>query len=171
MPMRTSLQRLLLVFTVLLACAARPARAQMVPAGKYNTTDYPEDRKLLLAIQNNFDPAYSLNDNYVGIGAEGRFYYGTAEEMKIFEKMQLRFKSVTTLPGSDLLRIFNGTTAIHTRQVDVVFDSPRGELKVRVIRNETYVKQDGRWYCVLGQGTQVKTEAELAAWQATASAK
>ncbi len=70
-----------------------------------------------------------------------------------------------------MLRIFNGTTAIHTRQVDVVFGSPKGDLKVRVIRNKTYVKQNGKWYCVLGQGSQVKTEEELAAWRATASTK
>jgi len=112
--MRTKTQ-LLLASASLLLLLARPATAQTVPAGKYNTTDYPDDRKVLLAITNNFDPAYSLHDNYVGIGAEGRFYYGTAEELKIFEKYQLQFKSVTTLPGSDLLRIFNGTTAIHTR--------------------------------------------------------
>ena len=168
--MRTQCRRLLLALTALFAFAARPALAQTVPAGKYNTVDYPDDRKQLEAIRNNFDPVYSLNDNYVGIGAEGRFYYGTAEELKAFEKYQLRFKSVTTLPGSDVLRIFNGTAAIHTRQVDVVFNSSKGELKVRVIRNETYVKQNGKWYCVLGQGTQVKTEAELAAWLATASA-
>jgi len=40
---------------------------------------------------------------------------------------------------------------------------------VRIIRNETYVKQAGKWYYVLGQGSRVQTEEELAAWQATAS--
>ena len=154
-----------------LACAARPALAQTVPAGKFTTTDYPEDRKQLALIGNVFDPALSLNDNYVGVGAEGRFYYGTAEELKAFAKYQLTFKSVTPTPGTELLRIFNGTTAIRTKQADVVFGSPHGDLPIRVIRTETFVKQNGKWYYVAGQGTQVKTETELAAWLANAPGK
>jgi len=155
----------------LLAGAARPALAQTVPAGKYPTTDYPEDRKQLALIGNVFDPALSLNDNYVGVGAEGRFYYGTAAELKAFEKYQLTFKSVTPTPGTELLRIFNGTTAIHTKQADVIFGSPHGDLPIRVIRTETFVKQNGKWHYVAGQGTQVKTETELAAWLAGAAGK
>ncbi len=159
------------ILLVLAAAAARPALAQTVPAGKYPTTDYPDDRRALALIGNVFDPALSLNDNYVGIGAEGRFYYGTAAELKAFEEYKLTFKSVTPTPGTELLRIFNGTTAIRTKQTDVVFGSPHGDLHTRVIRTETFVKQGGKWYYVAGQGTQVKTEAELAAWLAGAAGK
>ena len=171
--MCTKLKFLLLAGAfLLLACtAAQSALAQMVPAGKYSTTDYHDDRRALDAVRNTFDPALSLNDNYVGIGAEGRFYYGTAEELRVLEKYRLTFKSVTPMPGTELLRIFNGTTAIRTKQVDVVFSSPHGDLKTRVIRTQTYVKQGGKWYYVLGQGTQVKTEAELTTWLANTAAK
>jgi len=172
MPIKPCFRRLAGALLLLLtATAARPALAQTVPTDKYATTDYAEDRKTLDAVGNVFDPALSLNDNYVGVGAEGRCYYGTAEELAVFAKYQLRFKSVTPTPGTELLRIFNGTTAIRTKQADVVFSSPRGELKTRVIRTETYVKQNGRWYYVAGQGTRVMSEAELAAWLAGAAGK
>lgn len=138
---------------------------QVVPTGKYNTTNYPEDRKTINAIRNSFDKSLSLNDDYVGIGADGKMSFGIPEELQTFVKDSISFKSITPVPGTELLRIFNGTTAIKTKVVDVVFDSPEGDVHFKVIRAETFIKQNGTWYFVLGQGTNVMTQEEFDAYR------
>ena len=138
---------------------------QTVPAGKYDTTNYPNDRKIINAITNSFDKSLSLNDNYVGIGADGAMSFGIPAELQTFVKDSISFKSITPVPGTELLRIFNGTTAIKTKTVDVVFDSPKGDVHFKVIRAETFIKQKGKWYFVLGQGTNFMTQEEFNAYR------
>jgi hypothetical protein len=46
-------------------------------------------------------------------------------------------------------RIFNGQTAIKTKVADVVFSTTEGDLHFKVIRAETYIKDNGKWYFVL----------------------
>ena len=135
--------------------------AQDVPAGKYDTTNYPKDRKIINAIQNSFDKSLSLKDDYVGIGADGKMSFGIPEELKTFELDSISFKSITPVKGTELLRIFNGTTAIKTKAVDVIFNSPKGEVHFKVIRAETFIKQKGKWYFVLGQGTNYMSQKEF----------
>ena len=137
------------------------AIAQIPPAEKYNTTNYPKDRKIIQSISNSFDKSLSLNDNYVGIGADGKISYGVPAELETFVKDGITFKSITPVPGTELLRIFNGNTAINTKTVDVVFNSKNGDVHFKVIRAETFIKQNGKWYFVLGQGTNFMTQAEF----------
>ncbi len=137
------------------------AVAQVPPVGKYDTTNYPNDRKIINSIKNSFDQSLSLKDDYVGIGADGKMSFGIPEELQTFVKDSISFKSITPVPGTELLRIFNGTTAIKTKTVDVVFDSPKGDVHFKVIRAETYIKQNGKWYFVLGQGTNFMTQEEF----------
>lgn len=137
------------------------AVGQTVPAGKYDTTNYPNDRKIINSIKNSFDKSLSLNDDYVGIGADGKMSFGIPAELQTFVKDSISFKSITPVPGTELLRIFNGTTAIKTKAVDVVFSSPKGDVHFKVIRAETFIKQKGKWYFVLGQGTNFMTQAEF----------
>ncbi|MFN5842787.1 MAG: hypothetical protein ACK45G_06100, partial [Bacteroidota bacterium] len=66
----------------------------------------------------------SLNDNSISIGADGSIAYCLEEEMKKFERNGMTFKSVVSVPGTELVRIFNGHTA------------------------ETYFKENGKWYYV-----------------------
>ncbi|MBC7523355.1 MAG: hypothetical protein H7239_02810 [Flavobacterium sp.] len=146
-----------LIFFII-ALTTLKVTAQIVPEGKYNTTDYPKDRKIINAITNIFDKSLSLNDNSVSIGADGTISYGIDEELQKFVKNGLTFKSVASVPGTELLRIFNGTTAIKTKVADVVFSSPNGDVYFKVIRAETYIKQKGKWYFVLGQGTNFMTQ-------------
>ena len=135
--------------------------AQVPPAGKYDTTNYPKDRKIINGISNIFDKSLSLNDNSVSIGADGKMSYGIEAELQTFVKDSMSFKSVTPMSGTELLRIFNGTTAIRTKVADVVFTSPKGDVHFKVIRAETFIKQKGKWYFVLGQGTNVMTQEEF----------
>ncbi len=135
--------------------------SQVPPPGKYDTTNYPEDRKFISSISNIFDPSLSLNDNSISIGADGSISYGLEEEFQKFTRNGMTFKSVESVPGTELIRIFNGTTAIKTKVADVVFSTPDGDLHFKVIRAETYIKDNGKWYFVLGQGTNFMTQEEF----------
>lgn len=135
--------------------------AQIPPAGKYNTTNYPEDRKAIEALGFLQDSTVYLNDDYISVGAEGRVYYGNMQEENSFKKYELKFKSVTPEAGTAMLRIFDGKAAVSSAILNVVFSSPKGDLHIQVIRSTTYVKQMGKWYMVFGQGTRVQSDEEL----------
>ena len=135
--------------------------AQIPPADKYNTTNYPEDRKAIEALGMIRDNTIYLNDDYISVGAEGMVYYCMMQEENSFKKYDLKFKLVTPVQGTAILRIFDGKTAVSNAILNVVFSSSKGDLYVKVIRSTTYVKQMGKWYIVFGQGTLVQTEEEL----------
>lgn len=151
----------LAVMGLFIALKTSCAFGQVPPPGKYDTTNYPEDRAFIQSISNIFDPSLSLNDNSISIGADGSIAYGLEEELKKFERNGMTFKSVVSVPGTELIRIFNGHTAIKTKVADVVFSTPEGDLHFKVIRAETYIKDNGRWYYVLGQGTNFMTQEEF----------
>ena len=151
----------LTMILVIIAFTTSKVVGQVPPAGKYDTTNYPKDRKIINSISNIFDKSLSLNDNSISIGADGTISYGIEEELQKFVKNGLTFKSVASVPGTELVRIFNGTTAIKTKVADVIFSTPNGDVHFKVIRAETYIKQKGRWYYVLGQGTNFMTQEEF----------
>ncbi|MEO0310716.1 MAG: hypothetical protein RIQ89_373 [Bacteroidota bacterium] len=144
---------------------------QVPPPGKYDTTNYPEDRAFINAITNIFDPSLSLNDNSISIGADGSIAYGLEEEFQKFARNGMTFKSVASVPGTELVRIFNGHTAIKTKVANVVFNTPEGDLHFKVIRAETYIKDNGKWYYVLGQGTNFLTQEEFDEYKKTHTTK
>ena len=153
--------KIILVIGIIMLFGTRSIVAQIPPSGKYNTTNYPEDRKEIIALGMLADSTAYLNDDYISVGAEGMVYYGTLQEENSFKKHDVKFKSITPVQGTEILRIFDGRTAVKNAILNVVFSSPKGDLHVKVIRSTTYVKQMGKWYIVFGQGTQVQTEAEL----------
>lgn len=146
---------------ILIALQMVKVSGQAPPPGKYDTTNYPEDRKFINSISNIFDPTLSLHDNSISIGADGSIAYGLEEELQKFERNGMTFKSVVSVPGTELVRIFNGQTAIKTKIADVVFSTPDGDLHFKVIRAETYIKDNGKWFYVLGQGTNFMTQEEF----------
>ena len=152
---------MILVTAIIMLFVSTTTMAQVPPTGKYNTTNYPEDRKAIEALGILADSSVYLNDDYISVGAEGMVYYGRIQEENSFKKYDLKFKSVTPVQGTAILRIFDGKTAVSNAILNVVFSSPKGDLHVKVIRSATYVKQMGKWYIVFGQGTMVQTEAEL----------
>ena len=154
----------LIIFTLFVFCAmtANMASAQ-APAGKYNITDYPEDRKAIEAIRTRPDSLQHLNDDYIAVGPEGKISYGLAQWKKGFADNKATFKSVTPVPGMYILRIYNGDAAVSFNVLDVVFTTPKGDISIRVIRTETYIKQNGQWYFVSGQGTRSMSKEEFEA--------
>ena len=71
------------------------------------------------------------------------------------------FKSITPRPGTSVLRVYNGDAAVKNIILDVVFATPGEDMSITVIRTETYIKQNGKWYFVAGQGTKLATKEEL----------
>jgi hypothetical protein len=153
--------KMILATAVIMLFVSTTTMAQVPPAGKYTTTNYPEDRKAIEALGMLADSSAYLNDDYISVGAEGMIYYGRIQEENSLKKNDLKFKSVTPVQGTAILRIFDGKTAVSNAILNVVFSSSKGDLHVKVIRSATYVKQMGKWYIVFGQGTMVQTDAEL----------
>lgn len=124
--MKLNNKALQILFFVFISLKAVPSFGQVPPPGKYDTTNYPEDRAFINSISNIFDPSLSLNDNSICIGADGSIAYGLEEEFQKFARNGMTFKSVESVPGTELLRIFNGQTAIKTKVANVVFSTPEG---------------------------------------------
>ena len=137
--------------------------AQVPPKGKYNSTNYPEDRKAIEALGMVKDSSVHLNDDYIAVGPEGKVSYGYDEWKREFTDKGASFKSVTPRPGTYILRVYNGDAAVKNMILDVVFATPGGDMPITVIRTETYIKQNGKWYFVGGQGTKLATKEELEA--------
>lgn len=149
------------IFSLLVVLLFNSAFAQP-PAGKYNTDNYPEDRKAIDSL-NGYDPSNLLNDDLISVGPEGKISYGFAQwaaPVPGFE--DFRFKSVTPVADMAVLRVYNGDAAVRHSVLDVVFTSPtKGDFALRVIRTETYIKTNGKWHLVYGQGTKWLNEEEF----------
>ncbi len=133
-----------------------------IPAGKYKSADFPDDRKAIQALfKNLYDSTHFLEDNYVGIGAEGVIHFGYKDQVKSQSNPDYVFKSVTPVQDMLVLRIIGGHAAVQNAMLDVRFGTPAGDRVVRVLRTEVFVKENGTWYYVNGQGTMVMDKEEL----------
>ncbi len=157
---------LLIIFSVTFSITFLGAKsyAQIPPAGKYDTTSYPKDRKAIDELSNkiNFtDTSMYYNDDYIAVGPEGKISYGFNEWRIGFTDNGAKFKSVSPVPGATILRVYNGDAAVRNSILNVVFDTPKGDLAIKVVRTETFIKRKGKWYFVAGQGTRVMSKEEL----------
>lgn len=139
---------------------AATVHGQVPPVGKYDTTGYPEDRKAIELLGRRNDSTRFLNDDYIAVGPEGRISYGFEQWKQGFKEEGATFKSARPVPGTTILRIYNGDAAVKNFVLDVVFATAKGDFPLRVVRTETYIKQNGRWYFVAGQGTRVLSKEE-----------
>ncbi|OUJ74007.1 hypothetical protein [Hymenobacter crusticola] len=145
---------------ILLLLLAPCVYAQIPPPNKYNTSSYPEDRKAIELLSRANENTRFNNDDYIAVGPEGRISYGFEEWKKGFEEEGATFKSARPVPGTSILRIYNGDAAVKNFVLDVVFATTKGDFPIKVVRTETYIKQNGKWYFVAGQGTRVLSKEE-----------
>ena len=136
-------------------------KAQIPPSGKYNTSNYPTERKAIELVSSKMDSSQFLNDDMVAVGPEGKVSYGFEEWKKGFTDKGATFKSITPRPGTTILRVYNGDAAVKNMILDVVFATPGGDFSITVVRTETYIKRNGQWYFVAGQGTKLASKEEL----------
>ncbi len=158
-----SLMKTMFAIAVILMAIHQKGVAQVAPTGKYNTSNYSKDRKEIELVSSRMDSTQFLNDDMIAVGPEGRVSYGFEQWKQGFAENGAKFKSVKPVPGTYVLRVYNGNAAVKNVVVDVVFDTPKGDMAITVVRTETYIKQNGKWYFVAGQGTKKLTEAEIAA--------
>jgi hypothetical protein len=157
---RQQVKKLQSVLVILVLLFAPKAYAQVPPANKYDTSSYPEDRKAIELISRKNDSTRFKNDDYIAVGPEGRISYGFEEWKKGFIEEGATFKSAKPVPGTTILRIYNGDAAVKNFVLDVVFATTKGDFPIKVVRTETYIKQNGKWYFVAGQGTRVLSKEE-----------
>ena len=150
-----------MLMSIILFFLLHIATAQVPPIGKYNTTNYPKDRKAIEVVSTKMDTSQFLNDDIIAVGPEGKVSYGFEEWKKGFTDKGATFKSITPRPGTIILRVYNGDAAVKNMILDVVFATPGGDFSITVVRTETYIKQNGKWYFVAGQGTKLPTKEEL----------
>ncbi len=152
---------MIIIAGIVLFFSSNIVMAQVPPTGKYNTTNYPDDKKAIEALTEVQDSTAYLNDAYIAVGPEGKVSYGFEQWKKGFTDKGVTFKSVTPRPGTYILRVYNGDAAVKNMILDVVFATTGGDFSITVIRTETYIKQKGKWYFVSGQGTKLATKEEL----------
>ena len=151
---------LLFLFLIASSALAQVPPAQIPPAGKYDTASYPEDRKAIELLGRKGDSTRFNNDDYIAVGPEGRISYGFEQWKQIFKEEGATFKSARPVPGTMVLRIYNGDAAVKSFVLNVVFATTKGDFPIQVVRTETYIKQKGQWYFVAGQGTRVLSKEE-----------
>ena len=157
----------LILFTSMFS-AFRTNAQTLPPPGKYDTTSYPAERKELDAMFANHsahnplsDTCLYLNDDFIAVGPEGKVSYGYEQWKTGLTVGGFKFKLTRPVPGTRVLRIYNGNAAVLNFTLNVVFDTPKGDLPITVVRTETYIKQNGKWHFVSGQGTRVQSKEEF----------
>ena len=58
---------MILVTAIIMVFVSETTMAQVPPTGKYNTTNYPEDRKAIEALGMINDSSVYLNDDFINI--------------------------------------------------------------------------------------------------------
>ena len=151
----------IMITAIIMLFISTTTMAQVPPAGKYNTSNYPEDRKAIDILSSKMDTSQFLNDDMIAVGPEGKVSYGFEQWRQGFAEKGATFKSITPRPGTSILRVYNGDAAVKNMTLDVVFATPGGDIFITVIRTETYIKQNSKWYFVAGQGTKLATKEEM----------
>ena len=123
-----------------------------------DTTSFARERLEIKAIVH--DPINSANSaascsDVIMVGAKGDISF-TAQELKGARGHEkVVFKSVRPVPGSEIIRIYNATTAVVNWLAAVQLQVDGHDVALKVRRLEVYVKKQGNWCRVAGQGTQV----------------
>ena len=81
-----------MITVVILFFTSKILMAQVPPEGKYNTSNYSEDRKAIEALQMISGSTVYLNDDYIAVGPEGRVSYGFEQWKQGFAENDATFK-------------------------------------------------------------------------------
>jgi len=135
-----------------LACAfaAGTAYAQI------DTVSYPEQRKQVLELLHRAGPGTEKScGDLIAVGPKGDLSLSRKEWSAVQSKEQVVFKSVQIVPGTEIVRVYDGTAAVVNFLADVALKVDGKDLRLKVRRLEVYHKTPTGWCMVAGQGTQV----------------
>lgn len=139
------------LLSTLLFALTTAAYAQM------DTTSYAQERQQIRAIlrqPGGYRPPSTCRD-MVAVGPKGDISFSEAEWRAAQAKEKLVFKSIRVVPGSEIIRVYNATSAVVNWLADVRLNVEGKDIAIKVRRLEVYIKQGSTWCRVAGQGTQV----------------
>lgn len=139
-----------LVIFFFMTCLSLAAFAQL------DTTSYPKERQEIrqLLRSQGFGTKLDCAD-MVAVGPKGDISYTRQQWIEAQKKEKLVFKAVKPIPDNELIRIYDGTTAVVNLLINVNIVVDGRDLNIKVRRLEVYHKTAGTWCRVAGQGTQV----------------
>lgn len=140
-----------LLISGLLLLPTTAAFAQM------DTTSYPAERRQIRALLHQpggYRPAATCRD-MVAVGPKGDISFSEAEWRAAQAKEQVVFRSVSIVPGSEIIRVYNASSAVANWLADVRLSVAGKEVALKVRRLEVFIRQGNSWCRVAGQGTQV----------------
>lgn len=121
-----------------------------------DTTSYPEQRKQILDLLHHSGPGTEKScGDLVAVGPKGDISFSRKEWAAAQAKEQVVFRSLMIMPGSEVVRVYDGTTAVVNFLADVALTVAGKEVNLKVRRLEVYHKTAAGWCMVAGQGTQV----------------
>ncbi|WP_133256932.1 nuclear transport factor 2 family protein [Hymenobacter edaphi] len=142
------------LLSALLLPLATAAYAQM------DTLSYPAERQQIRALLHQpggYHPTTACRD-MVAVGPKGDISFSEAEWRAAQAKEKLVFKSISIVPGSEIIRVYNASSAVVNWLADVRLTVAGQDVALKVRRLEVYIKQGGNWCRVAGQGTQVNEQ-------------
>lgn len=140
------------IMTGLLTLTASAAFAQL------DTVSYARERREIKAILHgpggaNNSP--SACTDVVLVGAKGDISYSAQQWRGVQAREKLIFRSVKPVPGTEIIRIYNGTSAVVNWLADVQLTVDGRDIALKVRRLEVFIKKESGWCRVAGQGTEV----------------
>jgi len=141
-----------LLFTCLSVAITVSSYAQI------DTLNFPKERREIKTLMH--DPEFKAQtqkdcNDLVTVGPKGDINYSLTQWKDSQVKEKLIFKSVTIVPGSEIIRIYGPATAVVNWLADVHLNIQGNDIAIKVRRLEVFIKKEGSWCMVAGQGTQV----------------
>jgi len=123
-----------------------------------DTLNFPKERMEIRALLLDSELKAKTQKNcsdLISVGPKGDINYSLTQWRDAQAKENLVFKSVKVVPGSEIIRIYGSTTAVVNWLADVQLIIQGQDIALKVRRLEVFVKKNGNWCMVAGQGTQV----------------
>lgn len=121
-----------------------------------DTTQYPQQRQEIRELLHKGGPGIEKScGDLVAVGPKGDISFSRQEWIDAQKKEHLVFRALTVAPGSEVIRIYDGTTAVVNWLADVALTVEGKDISIKVRRLEVFHSVQGRWCMVAGQGTQV----------------
>lgn len=128
-----------------------------VASAQIDTVSYPKERQQIRAILHSPGGAerVSCPGDIVAVGAKGDISYSVQQWRQVQTTEKVVFKSVKPVPGTEIIRLYNGTSAVVNWLADVQLRVDGRDVALKVRRIEVFIKKETGWCRVAGQGTEV----------------
>jgi hypothetical protein len=121
-----------------------------------DTTSYAEQRLEIRALMQHRKPDVAIDcKDFIAVGPKGDISFSHQQWQNVQRKEKVVFKSVTVVPGSEIIRIYDEKMAVVNFIADVKLNVDGRDLNIKVRRLEVFHKTAGSWCRVAGQGTEI----------------